>query len=275
MNIITVMSFLIFSMKGINVAETNEHEKLEAGVIYSIYKTEEPVLKSNDPILYNNKRHRVSKDGNNFLADLYKCPECGYIHRSKIITSISCHRCLADIRIKEITIDRSIFDGIKNGFIYVVYENEKPIKCKNDILIQRWRSTKNGVSKKCFKVSRKGNIFKTRISICDCGVKMIAKKLKSSACGICRKTGKRVINYKPGDKSLTKKEVAEKRSINLLKFEEKCREITDCIHRLSICLIKYQNEQFLPCHGCKDYVKLGIEGVLQVVDGFNVEKGSL
>jgi len=84
--------------------------------------------------------------------------------------------------------NQKIFKGIEKNQIYFVFENEKPIKEKaaGGIIYKSFTSGKKGKKiTRSKRVSKKGNLFITKIAICECGTQKASKKLRKAECKNC------------------------------------------------------------------------------------------
>ena len=99
----------------------------------------------------------------------------------------------------------SLYDDLTPGLIYVVFDREKPLlEDSNFIYKQVYVDDKGNITKKRMdktdqttqrRVSKKGNIFVTKIAICElCGTMRAARGLKKPTCTSCLHTQRNRVN---------------------------------------------------------------------------------
>lgn len=85
--------------------------------------------------------------------------------------------------------NRDLYKGLEVGCLYAIFENEKPIKLKDAIIIKKTthKTKTNNVKKPTtIRVSKKGNRIVTKIAICEeCGNFKASMMLKKSICNKC------------------------------------------------------------------------------------------
>ena len=99
----------------------------------------------------------------------------------------------------------SLYDDLTPGLIYVVFDREKPLlEDSNFIYKQVYVDDKGNITKKRMdktdqttqrRVSERGNLFVTKIAICElCGTMKAAKGLKKPTCTSCLHTQRNRVN---------------------------------------------------------------------------------
>ena len=132
--------------------------------------------------------------------------------------------------------NKKLFDGIKQGVIYIVFENEKPMplreagKARHKSLYKQDRTGKV-VIRTTSRVSKNGNPFVTKICLCKhCGEMREAKRIRKAICARCLKAehnGKCLANHYRRKKSPVKKKIKQaKKKVSKITAKETAYKIT-------------------------------------------------
>jgi len=106
---------------------------------------------------------------------------------------------------------------------------------------------KKGINTRCCREHKTAGLYLGSFKKCSCGSMLFSKKNVRSGgtCPVCNahfRALKAIRNRKPSRRNLNKRDLSR----------------TDCKSR-GACLVKYDGYDTLPCKGCLDYIKGGIE----------------